>query len=295
MKHTIAVFIILVLGISNLPGQHFPARYTATQEAAVIPHLSFYLNGGFDVIPRNLEVFRGEAKLGIADAFEIGVLQWESSLDFFAVPVLMPELEIKLRILEGSRTTPGVSIAYRTSLVWKEQRLTSTYIGPIRPEYANRGLNGSRYDLSVSSGNLIISQEISSNAQLTAGVGVQELQTRSLWIFLDPAPFASNGYNARETRRELVLSGFLQGYIRLTEKVTLFGEALTLPAIYPNIDRLALNYDRVYVAGLGVRFMPLSAIALDATIHHHTAFQGIAGTQAKLGISSILDFTSLNH
>lgn len=293
MKRNMVV-VMLVLGFSGLSAQEqFPARYALTQEAAVIPHLGLYFNGGFDVIPRNLEVFRGEAKVGIADALEVGVVQQESSLDFFAVPVLMPELELKLRILEGSRTIPGVSLSYKTSLSWKEQRLTATHIGPVRPEYANRGLYGSRFDLSVSTGTLILSQLLSTNLQLTAGVGVQELQTKSLWIFVLPAPFSSNGYNARETRRELMLSGFLQGYHKLTEKVTLFGEVKTLPAIWPNIDRLALDYDRVYVAGLGVRFTPITGIAVDAAIHHHTAFQGIAGTQAKLGISSFLDFKTL--
>lgn len=288
MKRIIIVLLTMTLGISRLLGQtnQLPSYYTMTQEAAVIPHLTIHVNGGFDVIPRNLDVFRGRAKLGISDAVEIGILQEESVLDFFAVPVFIPQLELKLRILEGSRTVPAVSIAYKTSLLWKQQDLTSTYIGTVRPEYANQGLRGSKYDVSVSTGILIISQELSSNTQVTAGLGIQEIQTKSLRIYAEPAPFSASELDAKQ---ELVLSGFLQAFIRLTDKITVFGEAQTLPAIWPNLNRFALDYDRVYLAGLGARYLPLSALAIDVAIHHRTAFQGISGTQVKLAFSSLLN------
>lgn len=286
MKHVIAVLLTIVLTTSCLLSQlsRLPAQYAATQEAAVLPNLTIFVNGGFDVIPRNLDVFRGTARLGIADAVEIGILQQESVLDLFAVPVFVPQLEIKLQILDGSRSLPGVSIAYRTSLLWKQQELTATYIGAVRPEYANQGLHRTKYDLSVSTGMLIFSQEILPNAQFTAGLGIQEIQTKSLWISIDDA-----GFHDLDAKQKLLFSGFLQAFYRLTDKVTVFGEAQTLPAMWPNVHRLALEYDRIYIAGLGVRFMPVARLAIDGMIHHQTAFQGIPGTQAKLGLSTLLD------
>lgn len=296
MKTTIAVLALLLLSVGTVHAQdeQFPGLFTYSQTAVVLPHLSLFVAGETGVMNSGLRVFRGNARIGLAGAFELGISQQDESIDFLGQPHLRINVHAKLRLLEGSRSLPAVALSYRTAFGWEKQILWHQNLQHTRPDFVLRGLNGARFENQLSTLELIVTQPLGLGASVSVGAGLQEFQYRGVWVFMDPAPYATNGLVAWEQQQRLLLTGFVHAYVPITNAVNLVAQAQTLPATSPVLNQAAIQIDRVYVAALGVRYVPLNLFAVDATIVYNSAYLGISNTEARLGVSAFINTLHLD-
>jgi hypothetical protein len=290
MKSTFAALssILISAAVCFSQQEGFPARFEASQTASVIPNLSFYVSGGTSLMSQGNRVFRGDARLGIADAIELGISRREESVDFLGKPRLNTRLELKLRILESTETQPSVALAFNTSLGMDRQELWEQDIDRIHPAYAAQGLNGTRFDYSLSTAQVIVTQPVFADITTSVGFGVQEFQYTGVWVFIDPAPHVTNGYVMQETQRELLFTGFVQACVSITQNATVFAESRSMPATRPLLDRADIAFDRVYLTSAGIRYFPVPSFALDAMISYRSPFLGIGATEARINLSTYL-------
>lgn len=292
MKHIPAMLLLgaSLFSFSLAQQRSYPSYFSLTESADIQPHVGLYLSVGTEFFAGRSDVFRGQARLALANAAEISFIRQEGAVNFFGNAWQVPQWELKLRILEGSNNNPTVSVAFRSFFNWQLENLFAQDIASLKPALTKQGLNGSRYENRLSSGALIVSQKLFPRVEFTGAVGVQEIQSRFLWIFIDPAPYQSNGFYAPQIERTLMLNGFLNARFDLRSDLTLFAEAQSVPVISPNINRMALDYDRGYLTLVGLRYVAFYPVAVDGMIAHQLGFDNSSSTQFRIGLSFLAGF-----
>ena len=266
--------------------RQYPSQFSLTESAEVLPNLTLFGRVSTGLFTRDLNMIQGQISLGIADFIELNVLNSEGAVDFYGDPQPIPQWGFKLRILESSDQLPSVSFLFRTSLDWKYQEFFDHHIAVRRPTFSSQGLNGTKHRIRLTSGTLVATQTLFSRVHLTGGFGIQEVQIRNLWIFIDPAPYVTNGFHAPEIQRTLMLSGLFQAQIDLSSTTLIFLESQSAPMIEPNLTQLSLNYERGFLTSAGVRFIPLFPVSLDLMLNH--SFMKIARTEFRMSLGIVV-------
>ena len=294
MKWTNAVAILCVIITVTATAQdngsaRFPSQFSITGSAEVFPISSLYLSGGTDLFSDRADAFRGQARLALLGVLELGVMKEEAAVNFLGGAERVPMGEFKVRVLEQTEHTPAISIAYRMSLEWLSRGYENQDLAAVRPAAVSEGLHAVRYQYRLTSAMVLVSQTVIPQLELTTGIGLQEAQTRFLWLGGPGWPY-SNGTYDPQTHSRLILTGFLLGRFDVSRQVTVFAEAESVPVFVPSYQHHSVQPERTYFGTAGVRFVPLMPFALDVMIAHQTAFQGIADTQVRIALNTYLNF-----
>lgn len=266
--------------------RQYPSQFSNTESADILPNLTLFGRVTTGLFTSDISPVEGQISFGIADFIELNVLNSASAVNFYGDAQLIPQWGFKLRLLEASEKGPGVAFLFRTSFDWRPQTFWQQDIARKRSAFYQQGLNGTRHSLRLTSGTLIATQTLFSRLHLTGGLGVQEVQVRDLWIFIDPAPYASNGYHASEIQHNLMVSGLVQAQIDVSNNVLAFFEAQAVPMIEPNLQRLSLTYKREYLTSAGVRFVPLFPVSMDVMISH--SFMELQQTEFRMSLGIVV-------
>jgi len=266
--------------------RRYPSQFSLTESAEVLPNLTFFGRVSAGLFTRDLTTIQGQVSVGIANFIELNVLNSEGLVNFYGEPQPVAQWGFKLRILEGSDQQPSVSFMFRTSFDWKNQEFFDHDIIAKRPSFSSQGLNGTRHGMRLSTGTLVITERVFSRLSLTAGFGVQEIQIRNLWIFIDPAPYVTNGFHDPEIQRTLMFSGLFQAQIDVSSSTLIFLESHSAPMVEPNLTRLSLDYERGFLVSGGVRLIPLFPVSMDLMLSH--SFMEIARTEFRVSLGIVV-------
>jgi len=292
MKTYICAIACVLLFSIPLLGQmqnerRYPSQFSLTESAEVLPNLTFFGRVSAGLFTQDITTIQGQVSVGIADFIELNVLNSDALVNLYGEPQPVAQWGFKLRILEASDQQPNVSFLFRTSFDWKNQEFFDHHITVRRPSFSSQGLNGTRHRMRMTTGSIVATQRFFSRVHLTGGFGVQEIQIRNLWIFIDSAPYVTNGYHAPEIQRTLTLTGMLQAQIDVTSSTSIFFESVSAPMVEPNLSRLSLDYKRGYLASGGVRFVPLFPVSVDLMLNH--SFMEIARTEFRVSLGILAD------
>lgn len=288
-------FIIIFITLFCLPisaqgqkDQSYPSRFMLTESADVLHNFSLFGRLGTGLFTRDVNVIQGQVSIGLADFFELTLLRSESAVNFYGVPQTLPQWGFKFRVLDGSAQLPAVSFVFRNSLDWKLQEFFGHHIAVQRPAFAREGLNGTRYRLRLSSATLVATQRVLSRIEITGGLGIQEIQTKDLWIFMSPAPSVTNGFHDADIEYTLMLSGLFQARADISGSMLVFVEAQSVPMIAPDLVRLSLDFQRGYLTTVGVRLIPLFPMSMDVMISHQTPFMQVSHTEFRISLGILM-------
>jgi hypothetical protein len=191
---------------------------------------------------------------------------------------------LSFKILPQKDKYPSISITLRSSIDWKLTELFNSNIRKNNEFYFRRGLNQVNYEYRISIVNLIFSHNIGETINLTSGIGIQELQYRSLRIFT-----IDNYIHRNDITRNLLLHGFLNGSFDINNSISVITEFNSLPHLVTNLKDYILTVKRSYVAALGMRYSLSNLFAIETAVCHYTNFGDVDRTQFRVGLNSKFD------
>ncbi|MBF8247763.1 MAG: hypothetical protein HW374_563 [Bacteroidetes bacterium] len=290
MKSTLVVLLLFVAVPVALIGQERNqySQLVLVNTAEVLPHMSFSANFGTSLYTTRNSFYRGFALFGLANVIELSLSREGTIANTFGI--LEPEFDwaLKLKILTASEDQPAIALRIQSSLGWNSHKVWSTDIQSFSQALYQRGLWDSHYQVSLTTFQMLASHGLGNSFSIHSSVGIQEVQSRDLWIIVAPAPSIGNGSHVAYIRHEMLLSWSLGLTHEVASQLSLYAELQTVPALSPNIDDVKLNVNRGYLGSLAFRYLPLPAVAFDAGIVFHTSPNTTNYTEVRMGLNTIL-------
>jgi hypothetical protein len=265
----------------------FRSQLVLNHSAEVLPNLCLAMDVGKSMLPTRNNFFRANIAIGLSNVIELGLSNPEAFIDAFAATQPVWSWSLELKILSQQDDQPNIALRVQTSAGWTFDELIAGEIQAHSAMLYHAGLWNSHYDLDLTTAELLITHQLSRGIALHASFGVQEIQTRDLWIIVSPAPFIGNGFHASGVTQQLLLSGSLSLAIPLVPKVTLLSEVQSIPAVSPNIELVKLTVERAYFGSIAARYLLSQALGLEAglLIQHNPYSRN--NVQVRVGLNSL--------
>jgi hypothetical protein len=196
----------------------------------------------------------------------------------------------KLQILRQQEMLPSVTLWARGTIGWQNEDLGAYDLWASIPSFYSYGVVGARYEFMSTTAGVAVERTFGDKLSVDFSLGMQQLQSRNLWIFISPAPVMGNGYHAVSGDRSYLLDASIDVTYRVLPNLTLIAQAGTLPYFSVNPYALRLDVGRAYVGTIGFRYALPIPVSLDVYIRKQSMFNGHADTQFRLGISIELPF-----
>lgn len=293
MKFSLISFVLVIVFFALASAQQVTndnsSKMLLTPTANLSKDYSLRINTSTIANTDQNDLFRGYLIFNIAGLVEIDFSNEGYVTDMVNNTDKINTLGLKLKILAEQKNQPSVSFAFRTTTGWNESFFVKRNLIANTSDLIERGLDNVRYDFRTTIGDIVFSKMLSTNVNVTAGLGVQELQYQDLFIsYTSIFPEISN----KSVNQNLMLHGFVSGNINIDSNISVMTELQSLPHIKANLDENDLEIDRSYIATFGVRYKLTNIFLLDAAAWHYTNSTSKDYTQFRFGLNTMLDFSS---
>ena len=293
---TAGVFIIAVLLLQVANGQEKsatqenPVGTAFTTVSATVPQgYSLDFSGAYPLYSsRSYPVF-GHITAGVSGVLQVSYSNDEVVSNMMGLVRPMNSWGLKLQVLSKREQLPSVALWVRSALGWQGDFLQSTDLWPKSPPTFDH-LSGTQYEFTSTSAGVALEPGISKALDVNVSLGLRELESRNLWIFVDPTPVGDNGYHAASGDRTLLLDGSANVVLHLLSRFAVIAEATTLPYFDVNVPALKLEVKRGYAGAFGGRYTLPIPLSVDGYVRWQSSINGLSDTQFRLGLSGQFSF-----
>jgi hypothetical protein len=285
-----ALLLQVVRGQEKSVAQGNPLETAFTTVSATVPQ-GYSLDFAVAYPPyssRNYPVF-GHISAGLSGVLQVSFSNDEVVSNMIGMIRPMNSWGLKLQVLSKREQLPSVALWVRSALGWQGDFLQSNDLWPKRPPPFEH-LGGTQYEFTSTSAGVALEPGISEALDVNVSLGVRELESRNLWIFIDPTPVGYNGYHAASGDRTLLLDGSANVVLHLLPRFAVIAEATTLPYFNVNAAALRLEVERAYAGAIGGGYTLPIPLSLDGYVRWQSTINGQSDTQFRLGLSGQLSF-----
>jgi hypothetical protein len=293
---TAGVFIIAALLLQVATGQEKsvvqgnPLETAFTTVSATVPQ-GYSLEFAVAYPPyssRNYPAF-GHISAGLSGVLQVSFGNDEVVSNMIGMIRPMNSWGLKLQVLSRREQLPSVALWVRSALGWQGDFLQSSDLWPKSPPPFEH-LGGTQYEFTSTSAGVALEPGISEALDVNVSLGVRELESKNLWIFIEPTPMGDNGYHAASGDRTLLLDGSANVVLHALPHFAVIAEATTLPYFNVNVAALQLEVERAYAGAIGGRYTLPIPLSVDGYVRWQSTINGQSDTQFRLGLSGQFSF-----
>jgi len=260
-----------------------------TVSAAVPQGYSLDFSGAYPLYSGRSSPVFGHITAGVSGVLQVSFSNDEVVSNMIGLVRPMNSWGLKLQVLSKREELPPVALWVRSALGWQGDFLQSTDLWPKSPPTFDH-LAGTQYEFTSTSAGVALEPGISEALDVNVSLGLQELQSSGLWIFIEPAPEGDNGYHAVSGERTLLLEGSANVVLHLLPRFAVIAEAATLPYFNVNVAALELEVQRAYAGTVGARYTLPIPLSVDGYVRWQSSINGLTDTQFRLGLSGQFSF-----
>lgn len=288
------IFVVLLLqaaaGQEKSAVQGNPVETAFTTVSATVPQgYSLDFSGAYPLYSNRSYPIFGHITAGVSGVLQVSYSNDEVVSNMIGLIRPMNSWGLKLQVLSKREQLPSVALWARAALGWQGDFLQSTDLWPKSPP-AFEHLAGTQYEFTSTSAGVALEPGISEALDVNVSLGLRELESRNLWIFIDPTPAGDNGYHAAGGDRALLLDGSANVVLHLLPRFAVIAEATTLPYFDVNVPALRLELKRGYAGSFGGRYTLPIPLSVDGYVRWQSSINGLSDTQFRLGLSGQFSF-----
>ena len=247
--------------------------------------------GSYPIFEDIKSPFVGNIKLGLSSILNLVITNEPSVGDLLANKRPMPSWGVQVQILPQLEHYPSLSLWVNSCFGWNGETINQNDFGNKLDYLINQGLVSFRYEYSTTSAGIATEMKPLNGLRVGLNIGILELRSRNLWIFLDPDPFNGNWINdGKETSSFMFDGGAAISYSPF-HNFFVIGEITTLPYFNINMNYKRLAIQHSVVNSLGIRYSLPIPINIDAYLSSNS-INGQTVNQFRLGLSGLLNFDS---